>query len=238
MDLMCGGSLRERIEQRDGVPFGERRAAHFVRQITTGLAYLHEQARSCRSAAASDGAVTPLLARTRGAAPPGDFREYTSRRCGVRGCEARRSHLGLSHVCLSHFRLVPTQGCDARRSLPRAGGPIRASVAAYIGWHGMAWHGMAWHGVYGPHGISRVHVAHSPRTRRARPCELSCRAFPLCSPSPPIRAEPSAAQRPCDDHHRAWCIGTSNPRTSCCRTHRRRRRSRSPTSGSPVCQRA
>ena len=49
MDLMCGGSLRERIEQRDGVPFGERRAAHFVRQITTGLAYLHEQARSCRS---------------------------------------------------------------------------------------------------------------------------------------------------------------------------------------------
>jgi serine/threonine protein kinase len=43
MDLMCGGSLRERIEQRDGVPFGERPAAHFVRQITTGLAYLHEQ---------------------------------------------------------------------------------------------------------------------------------------------------------------------------------------------------
>jgi hypothetical protein len=51
------------------VPFGERRAAHFVRQITTGLAYLHEQARSRRSAAARDGAVTPLLARTRGAAP-------------------------------------------------------------------------------------------------------------------------------------------------------------------------
>jgi serine/threonine protein kinase len=43
MGLMCGGSLRERIEQRGGVPFDERLAAHFVRQITLGLAYLHEQ---------------------------------------------------------------------------------------------------------------------------------------------------------------------------------------------------
>jgi hypothetical protein len=116
----------------------------------------------------------------------------------VRGCEARRSHLGLSHVCLSHFRLVPTQGCDARRSLPRAGGPIRASVAAYIGWHGMAWHGMAWHGMVctgrtaydactlrTPHGLAgRVHAScHVERS----PCVAHRR-----------RSEPSRAQR--SDH--------------------------------------
>jgi hypothetical protein len=53
MDLMCGGSLRERIEQRGGVPFDERLAAHFVRQITLGLAYLHEQVGARRANAAN-----------------------------------------------------------------------------------------------------------------------------------------------------------------------------------------